>query len=87
MKKETNWLKSCCVNAMRLKSWSKELQPKVPEIINALKAKLQARLAEALTDELSNKSSLTAEEVNDRIRMEVTLLQPRLMLPKKWIDC
>lgn len=56
----------------------KELQPKVPEIINALKAKLQARLAEALTDELSNKSSLTAEEVNDRIRMEVTLFATKI---------
>ena len=40
--------------------------------------KLQVRLAEALTDELSNKSALSPEEINDRIRMEVTLFATKI---------
>lgn len=56
----------------------KTLQPKVPAIIDALKDKLQVRLAEALTDELGNKSALSPEEINDRIRMEVTLFATKI---------
>lgn len=49
------------------------LEPKLPLILEALKEKLQERLSEALADALSENSSLTKEDINDRIRQELTL--------------
>ncbi len=54
------------------------LKPKVPSIIEALKVKLQARLDEALTDNLGSKVQITREEISDRIRMEVTLFATKI---------
>ena len=43
-----------------------------------MKSKLEERLSEALTQALSDKSSLTPEDVNERIRAELTLYALRM---------
>ncbi len=50
-----------------------EIRPRIPEILLAMKKKLSDRLDEALTQPLLNQTSLSREEINDRIRQEVTL--------------
>ena len=45
---------------------------RIPEIHRSIKEKLEQRLQEALGDALSNAAGITREEVNDRIRQEVT---------------
>lgn len=49
------------------------LQPKIPEIVSNLKKKLEERLNEVLAKTLTDHSTLSREEVNDRIRQEVIL--------------
>ena len=49
------------------------LQPKIPEIVSYLQKKLEERLNEALAKTLTDHSTLSREEVNDRIRQEVIL--------------
>ena len=56
----------------------KELEPKIPEIITNIQRKLEERLEEALSKTLVDRSSLTREEVNDRIRQEVILYAIKL---------
>ena len=56
----------------------KELEPKIPEIITNIQRKLEERLEEALSITLVERSSLTREEVNDRIRQEVILYAIKL---------
>lgn len=56
----------------------KQLEPKIPEIIANIQRKLEERLEEALSKTLVERSSLTHEEVNDRIRQEVILYAIRL---------
>ena len=56
----------------------KELEPKIPEIIANIQKKLEERLGEALSKTLVERSSLTREEVNDRIRQEVVLYALKL---------
>lgn len=56
----------------------KELEPKIPEIIINIQKKLEERLEEALSKTLVERSSLTREEVNDRIRQEVILYAIKL---------
>ena len=51
----------------------KELEPKLPLILENLQTKLEERLKEALTKTLTDHATLTAEEINDRIRQEVIL--------------
>lgn len=55
-----------------------ELRPKIPEIIQAQKDKLAQRLEDALGDSLSEAAQITKEEVNDRIRQEITLFGIKL---------
>lgn len=55
-----------------------QLVPKLPNIIENIQKKLQERLSEALTKTLSEHASLTKEEINDRIRQEVTLYAIKL---------
>ena len=50
-----------------------ELKPKLPLILEAMKEKMEERLKDALTAPLSTASGLTAEEINERIRTELTL--------------
>lgn len=50
-----------------------ELRTQVPAILAMLGRKLQERLSQALIPALSGSSSLSREELNDRIRQEVTL--------------
>lgn len=50
-----------------------ELEPKIPLILHTMKEKLVERLDEALTQTLSENSQISKEEINDRIRQEVTL--------------
>ena len=54
------------------------LQPKIPEIIENIQKKLEERLEEALSKTLVERSTLTKEEVNDRIRQEVILYAIKL---------
>ena len=56
----------------------KELEPKIPEIIENIQKKLEERLTEALSKTLVEHSTLTREEVNDRIRQEVILYAIKL---------
>lgn len=56
----------------------KELEPKIPEIIENIQKKLEERLKEALSKTLVEHSTLTHEEVNDRIRQEVILYAIKL---------
>lgn len=56
----------------------KELEPKIPEIIENIHKKLEERLKEALSKTLVEHSTLTREEVNDRIRQEVILYAIKL---------
>ena len=55
-----------------------ELAPKIPEIISSIQRKLEERLEEALSKTLVNRSTLTREEVSDRIRQEVILYAIKL---------
>ncbi len=54
------------------------LVPRIPQIHEQLRAKLTERLEEALDDALTKASTLTKEEVADRIRQEVTLYALRM---------
>lgn len=49
------------------------LRPKIPEILQAQKDKLTERLEEALGTTLADGAQITNEEVNERIRQEITL--------------
>lgn len=49
------------------------LRPKIPEILQAQKDKLTERLKEALDTTLADGAQITKEEVNERIRQEITL--------------
>lgn len=51
----------------------KELEPKLPLILENLQIKLEERLKETLTKTLTEHATLTTEEINDRIRQEVIL--------------
>ena len=50
----------------------------MPEIHEHLRTKLQERLETALSEALTEKSTLSREEVSDRIRQEVTLYALRM---------
>ena len=54
------------------------LVPKIPLIHAQLKAKLAERLEADLSEALSKSSSLTKEDVNERVRQEVTLYALRM---------
>ena len=49
------------------------LRPKIPEILQAQKDKLTERLEEALGTTLADGAQITKEEVNERLRQEITL--------------
>lgn len=49
------------------------LRPKIPEILQAQKDKLTERLEAALGTTLADGAQITKEEVNERIRQEITL--------------
>lgn len=49
------------------------LRPKIPEILQAQKDKLTERLEEALGTTLADGAQITKDEVNERIRQEITL--------------
>ena len=55
-----------------------QLVPKLPNIIENIQKKLQERLSEALAKTLSERTSLTKEDINDRIRQEVILYAIKL---------
>ena len=50
-----------------------ELKPKIPEIIDCIRNKLEERLKESLSGFLDEHSRLSKDEINDRIRQEVIL--------------
>lgn len=51
----------------------KDVRDAMPQIISQLEGRLTERLTDALADALKEKSTLTKEEVTDRIRQEVTM--------------
>lgn len=55
-----------------------EVRAEIPRIISHIESKLTERLEDALAAALTEKSTLTREEVSDRIRQEVTLYAIRL---------
>ncbi len=54
------------------------LRPRLPDIIASLQQKLTQRLEDALSEQLAANSSLSKEEINERIRQEVTLYAIRM---------
>ena len=56
------------------------LRPKIPEILQAQKDKLTERLEEALGTTLADGAQITKEEVNERIRQEITLYGIKLVV-------
>lgn len=65
-------------NCQQIETTVKELQGKLPDILAHIQDKLEERLTDALAGALSDKSTLTREEVTDRIRQEVTLYAVRM---------
>ena len=65
-------------NCDQIEEVVKNLQPKIPAILAHIGEKLQERLETALSNALTDNSTLTKEEVSDRIRQEVTLYALRL---------
>ncbi len=55
-----------------------DIRSRIPEIVERIEAKLTERLTTALEGRLAQTSSLTEEEVRDRIRQEVTLYAIKL---------
>lgn len=51
----------------------KDVRDAMPQIISQLEGRLTERLTDALADAMKEKSTLTKEEVTDRIRQEVTM--------------
>lgn len=62
----------------KIKEIVQQLIPEIPEIIKSIEKKLKLRLEEVLSKTLTDHSTLTKEEVNDRIRQEVTLYAIKL---------
>lgn len=60
-------------NCDKIEATTLAVAAKIPEIHAQIKAKLTERLDAALSDALSEKSTITREEIADRIRQEVTL--------------
>ena len=62
----------------RIEKTVEVLRPKIPQIIQNIHQKLEERLKEALSKKLSENSTLTRDEINDRIRQEVILYAIKL---------
>lgn len=62
----------------RIEEVVNDLAPRVPQIVASIQNKLEERLKEALTKTLVDHSTLTREEVSDRIRQEVILYAIKL---------
>ncbi|MDY4162309.1 MAG: YicC/YloC family endoribonuclease [Sutterella sp.] len=65
-------------NCDQIEEIVKSLSVKMPDILAHIQIKLTERLESALSDALTEKSTLTREEVADRIRQEVTLYAIRM---------
>ena len=65
-------------NCDQIEEIVKALTEKMPDILKHIEGKLTDRLSTALSDALTEKSTLTKEEVADRIRQEVTLYAIRM---------
>ena len=57
----------------KMSAVAKDVRGAMPQIISQLEGRLTERLTDALADALKEKSTLTKEEVTDRIRQEVTM--------------
>lgn len=62
----------------RIEETVEVLRPKIPQIIQNIHQKLEERLQEVLSKTLSENSTLTRDEINDRIRQEVILYAIKL---------
>lgn len=62
----------------RIEGTVEVLRPRIPQIIQNIHQKLEERLQEALSKTLSENSTLTQDEINDRIRQEVILYAIKL---------
>ena len=62
----------------RIEEVVNDLAPRIPQIVASIQNKLEERLKEALTKTLVDHSTLTREEVSDRIRQEVILYAIKL---------
>ena len=65
-------------NCDQIEEIVKSLSVKMPDILAHIQNKLTERLESALSDALTEKSTLTREEVADRIRQEATLYAIRM---------
>lgn len=62
----------------RIEETVEVLRPRIPQIIQNIHQKLEERLQDALSKTLSENSTLTRDEINDRIRQEVILYAIKL---------
>ena len=62
----------------RIEETVEVLRPRIPQIIQNIHQKLEERLQEAFLKTLSENSTLTRDEINDRIRQEVILYAIKL---------
>lgn len=62
----------------RIEETVEVLRPRIPQIIQNIHQKLEERLLDALSKTLSENSTLTRDEINDRIRQEVILYAIKL---------
>ena len=62
----------------RIEETVEVLRPRIPQIIQNIHQKLEERLQEVLSKTLSENSTLTRDEINDRIRQEVILYAIKL---------
>lgn len=67
-----------CGYCDQIESIVAELTPKLPLIVENIESKLQDRLSVALSNSLLENSTLSSEEITDRIRQEVTLYAIKL---------
>mgnify|MGYP000336654248 FL=1 len=65
-------------NCQQIEEVVTEVKGRMPEILAHIEGKLKERLENALCTALTETSTLTREEVSDRIRQEVTLYAMRM---------
>lgn len=65
-------------NCQQIEDVVTEVKGRMPEILAYIEGKLKERLENALSTALTETSTLTREEVSDRIRQEVTLYAMRM---------
>lgn len=65
-------------NCVQIETVVAQVQKRLPDILAYINGKLQERLEGALSSQLAENATLSREEINERIRQEVTLYAVRM---------